>query len=85
VNVAELIRELHSQKDKLVRAIALLEELAADRQGIKHYSGRTERRGRKSMGPDERREVSQRMKKYWAARRKQLAKRHESGMPKEEA
>jgi hypothetical protein len=27
-------------------------------------------RGRKSMGADERREVSERMRKYWTARRK---------------
>lgn len=80
MNVAELIRELYQQKEKLVRAIAVLEELAADRQGIKPLTERAERRGRKSMGTEERREVSQRMKKYWAARRKQAPKG-----PKEEA
>ena len=69
VNVENLIRDLYIQKEKLVRAIALLEELAVTRQGA--FGERTERRGRKSMGVDERREVSQRMKKYWAARRRQ--------------
>jgi hypothetical protein len=29
------------------------------------------RRGRKSMSTEERREVSQRMRKYWASRRKE--------------
>ena len=71
MNVEELIRDLYSQKERLVRAIALLEELAVYRQGPSPFIERTERRGRKSMGADERREVSQRMKKYWAARRKQ--------------
>jgi hypothetical protein len=73
VNVEELIRDLYSQKERLGRAIALLEELAVYRQGPSPFIGRTERRGRKSMGADERREVSQRMKRYWAARRKQEA------------
>ena len=71
MNVEKLIRDLYTQKEKLVQAIALLEELAVYRQGPAPYHERTERRGRKSMGSDERREVSQRMKKYWAARRKQ--------------
>ncbi len=70
MDVEKLIRDLTSQKDKLVQAIAMLEELAVYRQGPAPFVAR-ERRGRKSMGADERREVSQRMKKYWAARRKQ--------------
>jgi len=70
VNVEELIRELYAQKEKLVQAIALLEELAVSRQGVPRLGERAERRGRKSMGADERRQVSLRMKKYWAARRK---------------
>jgi len=32
------------------------------------------RRGRKFMDPEERQEVSNRMKKYWAARRKEQQK-----------
>ena len=35
---------------------------------------RRNRRGRKSMPPDERREVSERMKKYWAQRRSRKSK-----------
>ena len=31
-------------------------------------NGRAKRRGRKSMGSDERQEVSEHMKKYWAGR-----------------
>jgi hypothetical protein len=70
VDVEKLIRELNAQKEKLMQSIALLEELAAYRHGPPPFVAR-ERRGRKSMGADERREVSKRMKKYWAARRKQ--------------
>jgi hypothetical protein len=73
VNFEKLIRDLYAQKEKLVQAIALLEDLAVYRQGTPHHAERSERRGRKSMGVDERREVSQRMKKYWAARRKREA------------
>ena len=73
MNFEKLIRDLYSQKEKLVQAIALLEELAVTRHGPSPLADRLERRGRKSMGVDERREVSQRMKKYWAARRKREA------------
>jgi hypothetical protein len=47
--------------DQLDRAITVLESLNAP--------GAT-RRGRKGMNAEERREVSLRMKKYWASRRK---------------
>lgn len=70
MDVEKLIRELNAQKEKLMQSIALLEELAAYRHGPPQFVTR-ERRGRKSMGVEERRQVSQRMKKYWAARRKQ--------------
>ena len=75
MNIEELIRQLYTQKEKLIRAIALLEELAVSRHGTAAMAAPSERRGRKSMGAEERREVSQRMKKYWAARRKEAAKR----------
>ena len=74
MDVTELIKELYRQKEKLVSAIAVLEQLAAERQGKAPHRERTERRGRKSMGPEERRVVSQRMRKYWADRRKQAVR-----------
>ncbi len=55
-----LIRDLLAQKERLERAIQELEKLA---------SQPPKRRGRKSMGDEERRAVSERMKKYWASRR----------------
>jgi hypothetical protein len=61
----KLIQELRTKKDKLERVIATLEELQefGEDQAI-------ERRGRKSMGPEERQQVSDRMKNYWACRKK---------------
>ena len=60
------IRELRAQHARLVAAIAELEALAGSRDGAQptHL-----RRGRKSMGEAERREVSERMKRYWANRK----------------
>ena len=63
MDLTRTITELGLEKEKLVRVIASLEEL---------QSGTTiavPRRGRKSMSLEERREVSARMKKYWAAKR----------------
>jgi hypothetical protein len=69
MDLAKTIEELRREKQKLDRVIASLEELQA---AVTVAPLRKERRGRKSMGAEERREVSERMKKYWAAR---LAKR----------
>jgi hypothetical protein len=52
---------------RLDRAIAELASLAAG-SGV---DGGPKRRGRKSMGPEERKQVSERMTKYWAGRRSQ--------------
>ena len=65
-----VIRELYAEKDKLDRTIAALEELPNPSAG-----GSARRRGRKSMSAEERREVSERMKKHWANRRPAKASR----------
>jgi hypothetical protein len=57
------LKELHLERQRLDRVIATLEALDS---GDEPKS----RRGRKSMPPDERRVVSERMRKYWATRRK---------------
>lgn len=61
-----MIRELEARRDRVSASIATLEKLQAE------YSNQPakSRRGRKSMSPEERREVSARMKRYWAGRRK---------------
>ena len=71
MDLYKAIQDLYAEKEKLERVIASLEELQRAAGGSvppAPSSGR--RRGRKSMNPDERQEVSARMKKYWAAHRK---------------
>ncbi len=63
------IQELYAEKEKLERVIASLEELQRTAGGVPVVSKGGKRRGRKSMSSKERREVSERMKKYWASRR----------------
>lgn len=61
-----IIRELVNERNKLDRIIESLEQMI--------LSGETsepilKRRGRKSMDPVARKQVSERMKRYWAKRR----------------
>jgi hypothetical protein len=66
------IRELREEKRRVEEAIASLEELVKSAGGIRSLDLDTlarKRRGRRSMPPEERRDVSERMKKYWAGRR----------------
>jgi hypothetical protein len=67
MDLHETIEKLYAEKESLLRAISALEALQGSASGTAEI-GRS-RRGRKSMNPDERQEVSLRMKKYWASRR----------------
>jgi seryl-tRNA synthetase len=69
MDLQKTIQDLYAEKDKLERVIASLEELQRAADANSHVMGRAQRRGRKSMGSEERQEVSERMKKYWAGRR----------------
>ncbi len=62
-----ILQELYQERKLLSEAIRVVEEMIA-----KAEPGRNarKRRGRKSMPIEERQEVSRRMKRYWAARRK---------------
>jgi septal ring factor EnvC (AmiA/AmiB activator) len=62
MDLIKTIEELRREKQKLERVIASLEELQAAMAG----SPQKKRRGRRSMSHEERREVSERMKRYWA-------------------
>lgn len=64
------LQDLYAEKEKLERAIASLEELQK-MGGAPDIPSTAKRRGRKSMSPEERAEVSRRMRRYWAAQRKQ--------------
>jgi hypothetical protein len=71
MDLYKAIQELYAEKEKLERVIASLEELQRAAGSIPSSPPRGgRRRGRKSMGTKERQEVSERMKKYWASRRK---------------
>jgi|HubBroStandDraft_4_1064222.scaffolds.fasta_scaffold1186133_1 hypothetical protein len=67
MDLSDAIKKLYAEKESLIRAIAALESLQHDAK-VASVAGRS-RRGRKSMNPEERQEVSLRMKKYWASRR----------------
>lgn len=71
MNVYKAIQYLHAQKEKLERVIALFEELQrSGAPGAAVAPPAAKHRGRNSMSSAEREEVSKRMKKYWASRRK---------------
>jgi hypothetical protein len=68
MDVYEAIRDLRKERDRLDATIAALEvRVKWERQ---QKSGKEKgRRGRKTMSPEERLQVSERMRRYWAARR----------------
>ena len=69
MDLYKAIQELYAEKEKLERVIASLEELQRTAGILPAAPKGTKRRGRKSMSPRERQEVSARMKKYWESRR----------------
>jgi len=75
--VGDTLIMLHKEIQILQRAIYTLEKLETIRSGkpvpesLDRAMGRRKsNRGRKFMGLEERKVVSERMKKYWASRRK---------------
>ena len=75
MDLDKAIQELYAEKRRLERVIASLEELQRSAGAIPVFTPSVRRRGRKFMDPKERQVVSERMKKYWAARRKETEKR----------
>jgi hypothetical protein len=71
MDLHDAIQKLYAEKESLLRAIAALEALQGAANGTAAITRSRSKRGRKSMNPDERQEVSLRMKKYWASRRVQ--------------
>ena len=71
MHLSEIIRILQVEKARVEDSIAALEALDSTHTSRRPAVGR---RGRKSMGAEERKEVSERMKRYWEGRRqKQFA------------
>jgi hypothetical protein len=67
-----MIQELRERQKHLDRVIAVLEQLQNDRSARPDSTEQSSgRRGRKSMNDQERREVSERMRRYWSARKEQ--------------
>ena len=68
MNINRVIRDLYEEKKRLDHVIASLEEVQKTAVAKQDQTPR-KKRGRKSMDDQARQEVSERMKKYWAARR----------------
>jgi hypothetical protein len=70
MDLYKVIQDLYAEKEKLERVIASLEELQKAAGAVPPTPKAASRRGRKSMSSGERKEVSERMKKYWESRRR---------------
>lgn len=70
MDLNKAILELRAEKEKLERVIASLEELQRTAGSLPEEPKPANRRGRKSMNSAQRQEVSERMRRYWASRRK---------------
>jgi hypothetical protein len=66
----KVIAKLQGERAKLDAIIASLEQLKRSGADVPKELVK-KRRGRKFMNEEDRKEVSERMKRYWAARRKQ--------------
>jgi ethanolamine ammonia-lyase large subunit len=69
IDLRNVLKDLYTQRERLEHVITSLEALQQGSAAGLPFQKRTNR-GRKSMSAEERREVSERMRKYWAARRK---------------
>ena len=82
MDLYKTIQDLYAEKEKLERVIASLEELHRTSGSLPSLPTGAKRRGRKSMGSQEREEVSLRMKRYWASRRQnQTQAQHQELLP----
>lgn len=67
MDLYRIISELVAERDRLARIIQSLEEMES---AAPRSKSPPRKRGRKFMDSAARREVSERMKRYWAERRK---------------
>jgi hypothetical protein len=75
MDLYKAIQDLYAEKEKLEHVIASLEELQRTAGTIPVLPKSAKRRGRKSMNSQERQEVAERMRKYWASRRNRKAEK----------
>jgi len=66
VDIGKALRDLRQEVESINATIASLEKYI---EGTPGTPAKRSERGRKSMGHEERLAVSERMKRYWAARR----------------
>jgi hypothetical protein len=78
MDLSKALQELYAEKEKLEQSIALLEQLQSSGSLGNSDTKGIGRRGRRSMGLEERRQVSARMRDYWANRRNQ---KDQTGVP----
>jgi hypothetical protein len=71
IDFTRTLKDLYAEKERIERVIVSLEALQ-DGSHVAADQVKKSRRGRKSMGVEERREVSERMRKYWENRRHEL-------------
>jgi hypothetical protein len=74
MDLNKILGELYAERNRLSQIIETLEGLGGKPAGVS-----PKKRGRKYMDPVARKAVSQRMKRYWAARREQAQKGNGSG------
>jgi hypothetical protein len=67
-NLTKVIQKLLKERTKLDGIIVCLEQMKISAAELQHKPPK-KRRGRKSMDAEQRKEVSERMKKYWAMRK----------------
>jgi hypothetical protein len=67
MDIHQTIRDLYVEEAKVDQVIALLEGLRQDCSGVTAET-QAKRHGRSCKPPQEHREVSERMKRYWASR-----------------
>ena len=74
LNLDGILAELHARRQVLDQVIQELEKMEPTGKPAGFLKRPQGRRGRKTMGEEERQQVSARMQRYWADRRKvQLA------------
>jgi hypothetical protein len=67
MDLSKVLQELYAEKERLEHSIAMLEEL--QNKAVKESPHPMKHRGRRRMSTEERLVVSNRMRRYWAARR----------------
>lgn len=67
MDLTKILRMLYDKREQVLQAITALEEMQ-DTASSALPNPSAKRLGRKSMGAEERRQVSKRMREYWAQR-----------------